>query len=129
MEQLINDRLQENLIRLKLIRAAEVLDTIVRKAETDKSSYLAFLDHLLEEEVAAKDKRRIQTAMKTAGLPTAKTIEQYDFTFHPKLNKKEVMSLFDLDFITKKENVIFRTSRGRKLCKAFAYVKLPEHHV
>jgi DNA replication protein DnaC len=107
MEQLINDRLQENLIRLKLIRAAEVLDTIAGKAETDKSSYLAFLDHLLEEEVAAKDKRRIQTAMKTAGLPTAKTIEQYDFTFHPKLNKKEVMSLFDLDFISKKENVIF----------------------
>lgn len=107
MEQLINDRLQENLIRLKLIRAAEVLDAIAGKAETDKSSYLAFLDHLLEEEVAAKDKRRIQTAMKTAGLPTAKTIEQYDFTFHPKLNKKEVMSLFDLDFISKKENVIF----------------------
>ena len=107
MEQLINDRLQENLGRLKMIRAAEVLDTIVEKAEADKSSYLAFLDHLLEEEVAAKDKRRIQTAMKTAGLPVAKSIEEYDFSFHPKLNKKHVMSLFDLDFIRQKENVIF----------------------
>ena len=29
MEQLINDRLQDNLGRLKLTRAAEVLDTIV----------------------------------------------------------------------------------------------------
>ena len=87
MEQLINDRLQENLNRLKLTRAAEVLDTIVEKAEADKSSYPSFLDHLLEEEVAAKDKRRIQTAMKTAGLPVAKTIEEYDFSFHPKLNR------------------------------------------
>jgi DNA replication protein DnaC len=107
MEQLINDRLQENLSRLKLTRAAEVLDAIVAKAEADKSSYPAFLDHLLEEEVAAKDKRRVQTAMKTAGLPAAKSIEEYDFSFHPKLNKKHVMSLFDLDFIRQKENVIF----------------------
>ena len=107
MEQLITDRLRDNLGRLKLTRAAEVLDTIVAKAEADKSSYPAFLDHLLEEEVAAKDKRRIQTAMKTAGLPAAKTIEEYDFTFHPKLNKKHVMGLFDLDFIRQKENAIF----------------------
>lgn len=107
MEQLINDRLQENLSRLKLTRAAEILDVIIKKAEADKSSYPSFLDHLLEEEVAAKDKRRIQTAMKTAGLPVAKTIEEYDFSFHPKLNKKQVMSLFDLDFIRQKENVIF----------------------
>ena len=107
MEQLITDRLQENLSRLKLTKAAEVLDTIAQKAEADKSSYLAFLDHLLEEEVAAKDKRRVQTAMKTAGLPVAKFIEEYDFSFHPKLNKKQVMGLFDLDFIQQKENVIF----------------------
>lgn len=104
---MINDRLQENLGRLNLIRAAEILDAIAMKAETEKASYLAFLDHLLEEEVAAKDKRRIQTAMKTAGLPVAKTIEEYDFGFHPKLNKKEVMGLFDLDFIRRHENVIF----------------------
>jgi len=107
MEQLITDRLQENLSRLKLGQAAEVLDTVVKQAEKDKSSYLRFLDHLLEEEVAAKEKRRIQTAMKTAGLPVAKTIEEYDFSFHPNLNKKEVMALFDLNFISKRENVIF----------------------
>jgi len=107
MEQLITDRLQENLSRLKLSQVAEVLDTVVKEAEKDKSSYLTFLDHLLEEEVAAKEKRRIQTAMKTAGLPVAKTIEEYDFSFHPNLNKKEVMALFDLNFISKRENVIF----------------------
>jgi len=107
MEQLISDRLRENLSRLKLSQAAEVLDTVVSQAEGEKSSYLAFLDHLLEEEVAAKEKRRIETAMKTAGLPAAKTIEEYDFGFHAELNKKEVMGLFDLEFIRNRENVIF----------------------
>jgi DNA replication protein DnaC len=107
MEQLTCERLQENLQRLKLVRAAEVLDAVVSHAEEDKASYLSFLDHLLEEEVAAKEKRRIQTALKIAGLPFAKTIEEYDFPFHPQLDKKAVMALFDLTFLTNHENVIF----------------------
>lgn len=107
MEQLTSERLQDNLSRLKLSRAAEVLDTVAQQAKESKSSYFSFLDHLLEEEVAAKEKRRIQTAMKTAGLPAAKTIEEYDFSFHPQLDQGEVMELFDLTFISNKENVIF----------------------
>lgn len=107
MEQLITDRLRDNLNRLKLGQVAEVLDSVTQQAEKEKMSYLAFLDHLLEEEVGAKEKRRIETAMKTAGLPTARTIEEYDFSFHPALDKKQVMALFDLDFIKKHENVIF----------------------
>jgi DNA replication protein DnaC len=107
MDQLISERLRDNLSRLKLTRATEVLETIVDTAEQEQSSYLTFLDHLLEEEVAAKEQRRIQTAMKTAGLPAAKTIEEYDFAFHPHLNKQEVMALFDLEFIRNQENVLF----------------------
>ena len=107
MEQLTYERLQDNLKRLKLIRAAEVLDTVAACSEDGKVSYLSFLDHLLEEEVAAKEKRRIQTAMKIAGLPFAKTIEEYDFSFHPHLDKMTVMELFDLTFLAKHENVIF----------------------
>lgn len=107
MEQLTCERLQENLRRLKLFRAVEVLDDVATTAQNGSSSYLTFLDQLLEEEVAAKDKRRVSTAMKTAGLPMAKTIEEYDFAFHPHLDKKAVMELFDMTFLTRHENVIF----------------------
>jgi DNA replication protein DnaC len=107
MEQLTYERLHDNLKRLKLHRAAEVLDTVIAHAEESGGSHLSFLDHLLEEEVAAKEKRRITTAMRSAGLPTAKTIEEYDFSFHPQLDKKAVLELFDLTFLAKHENVIF----------------------
>lgn len=107
MEQLTCERLQENLTRLKLVRAAEVLETVAEKAEENHGSYLSFLDHLLEEEVAAREKRRIQTALKIAGLPFAKTIEEYDFGFHPHLDRKAVMELFDLTFLARHENVVF----------------------
>ena len=107
MEQLTYERLQENLKRLKLFTAVDILDTVADHSQKNGGSYLAFLDQLLEEEVAAKDKRRVVTAMKIAGLPMAKTIEEYDFTFHPHLDKKSVMELFDMTFLTKQENVIF----------------------
>jgi len=98
MDQLITDRLRDNLQRLKLTQAAEVLDSVLHRAEAEKTSYMAFLDHLLEEEVAAKEKRRVQTAMKTAGLPAARTIEEYDFSFHPDLNKKRGYGSFRSGF-------------------------------
>src|SRR4030042_5458945 len=107
MEQLTCERLQDNLTRLKLVRAAEVLETVVSRSEESQASYLAFLDHLREEEVAAREKRRIQTALKIAGLPFGKTIEEYDFLFHPHLDKKAVMELFDLTFLARHETVIF----------------------
>jgi DNA replication protein DnaC len=107
MEQLTHERLLENLARLKLTRAAELLDVIAAQAEKNDSSHLAFLDHLLEEEVAAKEKRRFGTAVKIAGLPTGKTIDTYDFAFHPQLDRRAVMELFDLTFLPRHENVIF----------------------
>jgi len=54
MEQLIYERIQSNLKRLRLNQTEEILETVIRNAEEEKISYLAFLDRLLEEEVAAK---------------------------------------------------------------------------
>lgn len=107
MNQLIAERIHANLQRLKLGQIAQVLDTVIQQAQTQQLSYMAFLDHLLEEEVAAKENRRLQMALKTARLPVAKTLEEYDFAFHPKLEKKTIMELFDLNFVNRQENVIF----------------------
>ena len=41
MEQLTYERLQENLKRLKLSRAAEILDTVVTQSEKNDGSYLS----------------------------------------------------------------------------------------
>jgi len=41
-EQLITDRLRDNLTRLNLNRASEVLQSIAEQAEADKRSYLSF---------------------------------------------------------------------------------------
>lgn len=88
-------------------RAQQLAETIAEEAQSRNQTYLTFLDRLLQEEVSAKEERRLKTSLKIAGLPFAKTIDEDDCNCHDSLDKRSVMSLFDLDFIRRKENVIF----------------------
>lgn len=107
MSTLALDRIQSSLSRLKLSRMGEILGQVIKTSEEEGKSYLSFLRELLEEEVACKEQRRVETALKISGLPFIKSIDEFDFTFQPKLNRQKVMSLFDLTFIGEKGNVIF----------------------
>lgn len=106
MSEMIKQRVDENLQRLKLNRIQEILPEMINSAQEKQLSYMSMLDQLLAEEVVTKEDRRFKIALKTAGLPYEKTIEEYDFTFHPGLDKRSVMNLFDLNFVQQKENVI-----------------------
>jgi DNA replication protein DnaC len=66
---LVADRIESNLTRLRLPRIREILESVLNAAEKQDKSHLSFLDELLEEEVAAKEQRRIETAIKISGLP------------------------------------------------------------
>lgn len=106
-DTLILERIESNLSRLRLPRIKEILQSVIKTAEEQGKSYLGFLDDLLEEEVAQKEQRRIETALKISGLPFIKSIDEFDFTFQPKLDRQKVMSLFDLTFIRQKGNIVF----------------------
>lgn len=101
------DRIQTSLIRLKLPRMGTILERVMKTAEEHGKSYLAFLDDLLEEEVACREQRRVETSLKISGLPFVKTIDEFDFAFQPALDRQKIMALFDLTFIRQKGNVIF----------------------
>jgi DNA replication protein DnaC len=104
---LVVDRIESNLTRLRLPRTREILQRVLQSAEKQEKSHLGFLDELLEEEVASKEQRRVETALKISGLPFIKSIDEFDFTFQPKLDRQKVMSLFDLTFVQQQGNVIF----------------------
>jgi DNA replication protein DnaC len=104
---LVLNRIESNLTRLRLPKIREILEPVLKTAENQDKSHLSFLDELLEEEVTAKEQRRIETSLKISGLPFIKSIDEFDFTFQPKLDRQKVMSLFDLTFIQQKGNVIF----------------------
>ena len=106
-EQLLLERLQANLARLRLSRVQSVLLDFLHIADTQQQSPLQVLDALLEEEVACKEQRRLDTTLKISGLPFIKTLDEFDFAFQPHLDRRAVQSLFDLSFLARHDNVLF----------------------
>lgn len=106
-EQLVMERLTDNLTRLKLSRLRESVPDMVKAAEVDSWSYLHLLDTLFEEEVATREQNRIESVLKGSGLPYLKTLDEFDFVFQPGINRQQIVNLFDLAFVERRENVIF----------------------
>ena len=105
-EQLLVERVTESLTRLRLTRMRESLSEFLQAAETETWSYVQFLDALCEEEVTGREQSRIEQALKGAGLPYLKTLDEFDFAFQPSLSRQQVLGLFDLTFLTRKENLV-----------------------
>ncbi len=106
-EQLLLDRTLNNLLRLRLPRIGEILTEMLKTFEKESRSPLSFLDALLEEEVATKEQRRVENALRISGLPFIKSLDEFDFAFQPGLDRQKVSSLFDLSFVRDKGNVLF----------------------
>jgi len=100
------ERVQAHLDRLKLRRVAELIDPIAEQATRDKLSYLDFLDRLLDAEAEARAERRMVAKTRLAHFPFVKTISDFDFSFQPTIDKKQVKELATLRFLANGENVI-----------------------
>lgn len=76
------------------------------------SSYETFLCNLSKAEVLGRETRQIQTRIKQAGFPHLKTLETFNFTAMPNLDKKRVMDLTTGNYLEKAENVLALGSSG-----------------
>lgn len=101
------DRIRGALVGLKMPRALEALDHTMQKLEQGKISGIEALDALLSEEYATRETRRIDVALKTAKLMPIKTLEGFDFSFQPSLDRERIAALVQLDFIRRAEVVHF----------------------
>lgn len=106
MSQPTYERIVEQLDRLGLWRIKETLPTLLETAEKDSWGHTRLLDRLLEEEIAAREERRIRNSLKLSGLPFLKTLDGFDFAFQPSLDRGRVMDLASLAFLARKENVL-----------------------
>ncbi len=99
-------QLRGHLAYLKLAAAAEQLPAALEAAERDKPGYTQFLEDLLAAEVAATEQRRLAGRLRLAGFPSTKTLEEFDFTAQPTLDRRLVDELATLRFIEEKANVL-----------------------
>jgi len=101
------DNIRASLVGLKMPRALEALDHTVQRLEKGEIGALEAIDDLLGEEFTLREGRRIGMALMTAKLTPPKTLESFDFTFQPSLDRDRIMALAQLDFITRAEVIHF----------------------
>ena len=106
------DQVRRHLVGLKMPRALEVLDHIVRKLERGEIGALEAIDALLGEELTLREGRRVKAALKMGRLVSIKTLAGFDFSFQPSLDRNRILTLAQLEFIDRHEVVHFLGQPG-----------------
>ncbi len=101
------DRIRGALVGLKMPRALEALDHTLHQLEQGEITAIEAIDTLLSEEYATREPRRDDVALRTAKLTPIKTLESFDFSFQPSLDRERIAALAQLDFIRRAEVVHF----------------------
>jgi DNA replication protein DnaC len=99
--------LESQMQSLKLKGMLTHYQEITEKASQNNLSYTEYLSLLFEEELKRKNEGTVKTKINKARFPFIKTLEEFDFSFQPSIREKEIISLSSLDFVEKKENIIF----------------------
>lgn len=106
------DRIRQYLVSLKMPRALEALEHVLRRLERGEISALDAIDALLGEELTLREGRRVTTALKMSRLLTIKTLTGFDFSFQPSLDRDRIVALAQLDFVDRHEVVHFLGQPG-----------------
>jgi DNA replication protein DnaC len=90
---------------LKQLRLSGIMDSIEtrnRQAIEKKMSYMDFLATIITDEIARRNQKKLATALRRANFRNQKTLEEFDFTFNPNINRSLVLDLASCRFINEK---------------------------
>ena len=90
---------------LKQLRLSGMMDSIEtrnRQAIEKKMSYMEFLATIVADEIARRNQKKLATALRRANFRNQKTLEEFDFTFNPNINRSLVMELSSGRFLNEK---------------------------
>ncbi len=100
------DELVPVLKKLRLSGVLQTLDLRVREAVEDELSHVEFLLRLLGEQVVRREAKQTSMRLRRANFEHAKTLEDFDFRFNPRLPKAKLLDLATCGFVAKKESVL-----------------------
>jgi DNA replication protein DnaC len=92
--------------KMKMEYLSAQLDTICEQASKKDLGFREFLTEALQTEWNGRHQKGVEARLSMARFPWLKTIEQFDFTFQPSLDKKVVRELAGLGFVERAENCI-----------------------
>ena len=78
------DRVRAMLTDLKMPGALEAVDAILAQADSGSATATEAIEELLKAQIALRNNRRLDSAMRSSRLPAVKTLAEFDFAFQPR---------------------------------------------
>jgi DNA replication protein DnaC len=104
--------IKAHLADLGMPGSLEVVDSLFEKLDSGALSPAEAMDQLLAAQATLRRQRRLVAAMRSSRLPSIKRLDTFDIAFQPSIDRNQVLSLHELTFIERKENVILLGPAG-----------------
>jgi len=100
--------LQRSLRQLRLGGMATVLEARLRQAQSEAMAPLDLIASLVSDELTLRGDRLLERRRKQAAFrDPQRTLDNFDFTFNPKMNRSLVFDLATSTFVGKREDALF----------------------
>jgi DNA replication protein DnaC len=122
---------EERLKQLKLPFMRQHFEALADAAAKENWTHLGYLSALAEGEAALRRDRSVQRRIAAARFPVVKTLDGFNWTWPRSIDRLQVQHLFHLNFIRKKENVVFLGGVGvgkTHLATALGYAACLKRH-
>lgn len=103
----MNERLESAFRKLRLSGLAQSLDVRLEEATKNQLTHSEFLELILQDELAVRGDRLIQRRTKAAEFRDVKTLDEFDFSFNPSINKRQIYDLATCRFIRQAQDVLW----------------------
>ena len=100
---------------LKALRLPTFLreyDKVARQCAAEGVDHVRYLLRLAELEMIDREQRLVERRIRAARFPSVKSLDSYDFTALPTLNKTLVLELARCEYLARRENVIALGNAG-----------------
>jgi len=103
----MNPQLVQSLRRLRLSGLLGSLEVRLQEAQGNSLGHAEFLELVIADELAVRDDRAIERRIKAARFRDTRTIEDFDFSFNPSINRRQILELATCRFIREHRDILF----------------------
>ena len=103
----MTEELEQLLKNLKLHRMHAVYEEQLRAADKHQISYTDFVAGLLRAQWHDRQENALEWRIHRANLPERWALETFPYAKQPGVNRKQIRGFAELDFVAKRENLVF----------------------
>jgi len=127
----MNETLATTLRKLRLSGMARTLDVRLQEAAGNRLDHAEFLELALQDELLVRKERLIERRVRAASFRNLKTLEDFDFSFNPSIQRKHLYELATCRFIRECRDVLLLGPPGTgksHLVQALGYQAIKNGH-